>query len=339
MTTSPENGDTERPDELYRHVKREEWGFAVLAWDRAGRRAFQFEDGNLRVFANGFQGLVQPVDVPREEARPLLDRLIVMLADNDAQAAKERKAKTSKGVGLSLNDQVAYFKTQYPTGFYDPKWRHDVRGEGAKRRLKRHRQTAIADAQDRLSADRLATLMSEQQFGTIYETAISVLKATDLLSPAQLAPVAKLDPSQHQAFARSVRDLLHGDGPADKRFGRFVDTLMETTGTPPSWQLATALGALVNPDEHICVRVAAVREQAKGVGHRVEVRSLPTADAYTRLLAVARSVRDQLAARDFAARDLMDIYDFMRLTLSPKARRQAEALRDSRSADDEAEAA
>ena len=37
-------------DRLYRHSKRKQWGFAVLAWEKEGKRGYQFEDGELRVW-------------------------------------------------------------------------------------------------------------------------------------------------------------------------------------------------------------------------------------------------------------------------------------------------
>ena len=44
----------ETEDELYRHVKRPEWGVAMIAWERNGTRAYQFEDGKLRKFPEAF---------------------------------------------------------------------------------------------------------------------------------------------------------------------------------------------------------------------------------------------------------------------------------------------
>jgi hypothetical protein len=41
-------------DALYRHKKREEWGVAVFLWERDGKRAFRFADGETRVFKQGF---------------------------------------------------------------------------------------------------------------------------------------------------------------------------------------------------------------------------------------------------------------------------------------------
>lgn len=334
MTVSTNTEHAARPDALYRHTKRNEWGLAIMAWDRQGRRAYQFEDGVLRVFANGFHSLMEPVDRPIAEAQPIIDRLVVKLAENDAEAATARKAAASKPQPLSVEDQVAFFITQYEKGFFDAAWRHDVRGSDAKRRLKRHRDPAISSAREILSAERLSKLMADQQFGKIYEDVSKVLESSDLVTPAQLKVLANVDARHHQSLARAVRDLLYGDGPSEQRFGKFLETLTEATGSAPSWQLATALGALVHPEAHVCVRATTFREQAKSMAPRLDVKNVPSAAAYERLVAMAKSVHDKLKAHDLAPRDLMDVYDFMRVTLAPKARKQVEALRASRSATD-----
>ena len=65
MATDPDTS-AETPSEaaapkLYQHTKRPEWGLAILAWDRGSRRAFQFEDGKLRVFKQGYYEMVEEV--------------------------------------------------------------------------------------------------------------------------------------------------------------------------------------------------------------------------------------------------------------------------------------
>ena len=56
------NRTLDHEDGLYRHTKRPEWGVAILAWERGGRRAYQFEDGRLRKFREGYYSLMKPVD-------------------------------------------------------------------------------------------------------------------------------------------------------------------------------------------------------------------------------------------------------------------------------------
>ena len=53
MDGSSDTSRTEGPT-LYRHVKREQWGYAVLADEQMDRRTFQFQDGRRRTFKKGF---------------------------------------------------------------------------------------------------------------------------------------------------------------------------------------------------------------------------------------------------------------------------------------------
>ena len=48
--TSGDNSSSmsSEPQALYQHIKRKDWGLAIMAWQRDDRRAYQFEDGKLR---------------------------------------------------------------------------------------------------------------------------------------------------------------------------------------------------------------------------------------------------------------------------------------------------
>ncbi len=46
---------------LYRHSKRDAWGYAVLAEEQVGRRTFHFEDGRRRTFKIGWYELMKPI--------------------------------------------------------------------------------------------------------------------------------------------------------------------------------------------------------------------------------------------------------------------------------------
>lgn len=327
---------------LYRHTKRKEWGLAIMAWDREGRRAFQFEDGHLRVFAPEFQELIKEVAPPAEEATETTAALNRLLNINDQSAARAKKATARATAPLTLEDQIAVFVDMYPAGFQDPKWKQTMRGAGQKRRTKKFRDPAIKQAQEELSADRLGALLNSQQYGTVQQAVLDVLKKTNLVTATQIKPIAELGPGQQQAFAVALRDLLYADGPYDQRLGVFADRLFDLSGTRPTWQLATSIGGLVHPREQTCVSPSAFRDQAKWTAPRLEHSPTPQAAAYERLLAMVRSIQEELKAAGLVPCDLLDVHDFIRETLSPSARRRADVLRIERqrsAAADEDEAA
>jgi hypothetical protein len=201
---------------------------------------------------------------------------------------------------------------------------------GQKRRTKKFREPAIQHAQAELSAARLAELLSGQQHGTVQQSVVDVLKRTNLVTAAQLKPIAALGPAQQQAFAVALRDLLYAEGPYDQRFGAFVDKLYDLSRIRPTWQLATAIGGLVHPRENLCVSPSSFREQAKWLAPRLEHSPAPSGGAYERLLAMARALQDELKNAGLVPCDLLDVHDFVRETLTPTAKRRAEVLRSER---------
>ena len=318
---------------LYRHARRKEWGLAIFAWERDGHRAYQFEDGHLRTFAQAFYSLLSEVDQPADEAKDMVEALTRLLDLNDQSAAQAKRKKKVKGGGpsaFSLMDQVAVFVERFPGGFQNANWKHEKRGAGAKRRMKHHRDAAIADAQKALAAPKLAALVAAQQYGRVHAAVVELLKSTDLVSSKNFEPLGKLSPLHHRALALAVQDVLHGEGPYERRLARFSDALRDLTSVRPSWQLVTVLGALVLPNEQVFVAPATLREQARWMAPALEYRNVPQSEAYVRLAALVHAVKESLKREDLKPRDLMDVQDFIREMLKPASKKRATELKAER---------
>jgi hypothetical protein len=128
------------------------------------------------------------------------------------------------------------------------------------------------------------------------------------------------DGDRRRTLAVAVADLLHGPASFGARLDHFVTAFERAFGRAPGWQLATALPALVHPKEHICVRPTTFREQAKWMSPRLAIPKAPSGASYLRCLSMAKLVSNKLAADAESPRDLMDVYDFMRLTTRPAAK-------------------
>ena len=142
--TPPIPQDTEK---LYRHSRRKEWGLAIVAWTRPTRRGYQFADGKLRVIKQGYYGLLREVDKPASQASEIIEELQRQAGISRARRRARGGTRASGTPPVRLEEQIALFRRTHPDGFEEPGWREEVRGEGAPRRLKRHRDPAIADAQ------------------------------------------------------------------------------------------------------------------------------------------------------------------------------------------------
>ncbi|MGM0576428.1 MAG: hypothetical protein ACQEXJ_11925 [Myxococcota bacterium] len=310
------------PMTLYRHRKRKDWGLAILAWEGRNRRRYQFEDGRLRTFAEGFYNLLEKVEDPPEESAEVLARLQRQLGVSRARRDMLQEAGLDRSKVMTFDDQVTVFKLEYPEGFQDETWAREVRGEGEGRRLKRHRDAAIEQTRQDLSEEELERLMGEGEHEEIRDRVRDVLKRTDLTRPsADLKPLEGMSEEDLASFSEALRDVLYNhDEDYAARFDRYVETLMPADGDGPTWQLATAVQSLVHPDEHICVRPSSFRRQAKWFKPKSRYGSRPSGKLYTVYQEMAHDVTRALQRAGLVPRDLVDIYDFVRVTMRPKAK-------------------
>lgn len=316
----PEREQDELPEQLYRHSQRPEWGMALLAWEKNGRRAYQFEDGKLRKIQEGYYDLLNPVDDaegPIRAVRANLQAAIKALKSGGEQ--KVRKAV------CTFEQQVALFTKLYPKGFKDPKWLDDKRGdasEGASA-LKRHRDPILAAAKEALALERAGPLMEEERHSEFTESITDLLADTNLVPLSHVKSLRRLDEEEGRRYAEAVFQLLHGsDGGAeefDGRFEAYLTTMDELLGGRPSWRVATALLALTYPQEHVAVRRSAFLRQAGTIAPTGTYSRKPKATSYRSYRRVALGVKKRLEAMDHQPADLLDIHDFIWTTLRKSA--------------------
>jgi hypothetical protein len=228
---------------------------------------------------------------------------------------------------MPFDDQLAVFRAEYPEGFQDPLWIETQRGTGAKKRLSRHRDPAIAQAGVELGAAELQARIAQRELRGVSERALSLMRQTDLVSATELAGLTADDAERHGSLATALAELLHGEMGFVARFDRFLAAFQRAFGRAPGWQLATVLPALVHPGEHICVRPASFREQAKWMAPRLALAKLPSGASYMRCLTMAKLVATKLDEQAERPRDLMDVHDFMRVTTRPAAKQLLTTLK------------
>lgn len=312
---------------VFEHQKRREWGLGVLAWESKNRRGYVFENGQVRVLAEPFYALMREVDRPLDEVQALLKCLKPELDAARAEQSAVLHTPRPAAASMTFDDQMAVFRKSYPAGFADPLWVEQQRGENAKKRLTAHRAPAIAEAQDKLGARSLKARIAEQAFQAIHDDLYSVLKATDLVPGVELALLAGADPTRQRALSLMVAELLHGKGAFGPRFDHFLATFQQAVKKPAGWQLATTLIALSEPTEHVSVRPAAFRVQAKSMAPRLAIPKLPSAASYMRCLAMAKSISTKLTEHGQTPRDMFDILDFVRVTTGPDARHRLSEIK------------
>ena len=312
---------------VFEHTKRREWGLGILAWESNDRRGYVFESGHLRVLAQPFYAMMQPVERSADEVRALYKSLQPEIDAARAEVGTSVIKRPDMARVMSFEDQLAVFAGEYPGGLTDPKWLQKQRGANAQKRVGAHRDPVIAEAQELLGARKLNLAISEHAFEAIYRDIHKVLKSTDLVPVPERVLAESDDPERQRLIAIAVTDLLHGKADIGPRFSKFLSAFQQAVGQMPGWQLATALLALVDPIGQICVRPAAFRMQAKWIAPRLTIPAAPTVASYLRCLELAKLVATKLTDAGLAPRDLMDVHDFIRVTTSAQAKRRSAEMK------------
>ena len=302
---------------LVRHVAREEWGRALLLWERENKRAYQFEDGEMRVFAEGFYGLLQPAMRPDPGLRHRLREQALAHGHIDGAAKKKRSAadKLPAGPMPTIEDQITVFETVFPDGLFGDAWVDGMRARPDGRRRKNHRDPAIAEAAERLSQDALRALVEAGRFGAVVDTMLDVVGNTDLSTKPQLDMFRGLDVdvALAEALIGFLHDVRHGDLATMARLRR---ALARHGRRKLAWPGLTAARALLYPQDHMCVRPSVIRAQAKLTAPHFKLGSTPSAEDYARSLEIVMGVQEELTRAGFRPRDLFDVTEFMRVTLA-----------------------
>lgn len=302
VVDSEDSNDTPDVDALYRHTKRDQWGVAVFLWERDGKRAFRFADGEVRVFKEGFYQMMVPAPTPEDGSADELRAKVL------ASTTKKEELKPT------VRDQLMLMLEQYPDGFIGEAWRDKHRGGG--RRLKRHRDPAVKEAREILDGERIAGLYEHGDYSGVLDSLVKVLSGTDLVPSSHVAKLKTTKPTREfaKAFAAITKD------PAEATVRQVQTAFVAAQGPATSWQVLTAPLALLTPHKHLCVRPSVFAIQGKIVHARFNPPKRASEAAYQRYLEVVRLVEESLTEFGHAPPDLLDVHDFAWLTLRPGAK-------------------
>lgn len=307
---------------LYRHSLRPKWGLSILVWEKAGKCAFQFEDGKLRVFKRSYLNLFNEVERPGRVADHLKRVLKRRLrSQTSIERKKERRAKKKDIPQITLAQQIAHFKGQWPEGFQGETWKHKMRGVDAKRRLKRHRGALVEDAKRLLTAEVLESLIvGERDIHEYWAELDKVLSVTTLLTKSARKAFTYIPSAERRTFINHLHDFLHNENAAYAvRFERFVSKLTRLAGTQPSWSLVTFWAAITFPNDHVIVRPTRFRKQARLTDPDLVFPKMPGSMVYKRALRMADNISKALVLEKLDPTDFLDVYDFIAECTRPKA--------------------
>ena len=305
---------------VFEHVKRRDWGLGILAWEKKSTRGYLFENGQLRIMAAEFYSFMREVDRPRDEVVALYECLNRELGAARIEGGSVMQLPRHVTT-MSLDDQIEIFRSEYPQGFIDPKWVRSHRVADGKKRSDSHGDSSIQQAAERLGASALEAHIARQRFRAITDDALAVLRDTDLVPAAEVKSLQITHAEHERPLALAIHELLHGEAGFAARFERLSSTFEHAFRRVAGWQLATALPALVHPHEHVCIRPASFREQAKWMAPRLGIPKVPSAQSYLRLQSMAKTILNRLTDVGESPRDLLDVHEFIRLTTRPAAKK------------------
>jgi hypothetical protein len=303
---------------FYQHSKRPEWGYAIQAWEKARKRAYQFEDGSLRVLRQGFYSLMHEVDPP-EEAGSLLRGLRRLAQQGAEAAAAPAEKKPSLVARMPWSDQLIIFTTMYPKGFQDDQWVADCRGLETSRRLKRHREAVLRDASEILTEERLVDAIENDGHEAMIADLRTMLGATNLVGARYVEALGGLNPVRTVSFVEGIREILYGPRKFGARFGHWLDVHKVCLGGKVSWGAATVLPGICFPEEHVCVHKTAFLAQAGELAPAGSYSKSPTLVGYAAMQNLAQEAASRLRGDGHEPRDLMDVRDFIEVTMRPSA--------------------
>lgn len=304
---------------LFRHTKRDVWGLGIVIRKADDRVHMQFQDGRKRTFIDGYYHFLDAVDRPLDITMSIVDGLKSMCEGFDDE---QRLTNAPRVKEISLDEQIVYFHEKYEDGFQSAEWTEDHRGDGRKRPLKRHRDPAVAKAKDLLSKAAF-----KQSPAEIHAAAVKVVKMTGLVPAKERKAFAGIEEEQLEGVTNTLRALLYGDSKLQNRFNAHVRALESAMGQTPSWQLATVFLGLVRAEAFPVVKEGIFQRQANWMAPGLRLPERPMGLLFERLVAMTDATRERMEEKGLKPRDMLDVRDFMWLTLKPAGRKRIMEMR------------
>ena len=225
------------------------------------------------------------------------------------RASGTAKAKVKKVPANLLDQAIAWFQTEYPLSFLDPKLLKDE--IKAKRDAHTLFMTRAGNGAGR-------TLLEQQSdFVAVSEIIDALYHATNI--PHKFEIMAIHDGvKDHQAAARLLQALLDFmDGPTKDTFTRLanaIEALPAAKGKSRvlTWPNVTILPFLAAPDRFMVVKPESMKKIAARMGTDVLLSTQVTWDTYSRAQSLASALLDKL--RPLGARDYIDVQSFIWVT-------------------------
>ncbi len=315
-------------DVLYEHSRRPEWGLAVLTSEDRTSRSYQFTDGKIRVFKEGYYDLLTPTARPAAEQRQARDDLDEMLRRAESKERLADRTKSDGRLQISVASQVSLFRKLFPGGFEDPGYLERVRGLACDSSGRNGGPDAArALLLERVSEAVLNNLASAEDWATLYDLIIQGLHTSEIVSSSSdIRPLRRVPDEERAAVCKAFVDLIYGKGDFGVRFDAFVMSVDGQEGGRATWPMCTVVLGLLHPSEHYCIKPSVFRQQARFLIPDKEYAPHPTAAGYEEYRAMAEDLKERITKAGLAPKDNLDVYGFIFETMRPGLKEQYAAL-------------
>ncbi len=303
---------------LFKHIKREQWGLAIVDEKSDETATLIFEDGRKHRFHRDFYHLIQAVDRPYDVAKRIYDGIAAM-------SSTKKRASRSTEKPVSVEEQVTFFKGVFDDGFGE-EYGKEHRGDGRARALKRHRDGLVDAATEHLDEGEIRAALLDGEFSDVVKRATAVLNATDMVAAKERKAFSTVAEEHHEELANAIVGLLYDKGDLQPRFEAWTQALSIAVGAP-SWALVTGLLGARYPQEHLIIDVKTARLQAEWMAAGMTIAIRPSYVQYQRILEMFTNLKGQLGEADLEPKDMLDVVTFAQITLKASARNEILASR------------
>ena len=223
-------------------------------------------------------------------------------------ATVRAKRSTAKAALWTREQGMEKFLNKYNGGFPDAWYRSSHRDP----RLKQHQQWT-----ELLGGGKLRELAQDQP----HIAAQHMLKVLDMPDKPLLHAKNEL-PRLRDAFMRTERmpaflialaDLLDADTPTPALYNAYLESFAALTlagqKSAMSWPIVTSLPYIAQPEKHMFLKPASMRNAAAGLGVDLKFKSAPNWQTYEKTLAFGKDLLEFIQPRSGA--DMIDVQAFI----------------------------
>lgn len=312
--------------QTFTHPTQPTWGVGLVVQEVGKHWVIFFEGAGEKKFVKELaQKALAPVTLEAAKLAALQTRASGRkpraAPKSSIEAAKAKRAAKPKAAAAprfaTLKEQIALFEKLFTGGFAGEAFIKEERGAPGVTGKKGLKEAAIA-----LTKSTLGKAAFDASVDDAFAAAKAVLAATNIAHPLEgTVPFSALSGDDRAKAIAGLKQLLHGDGAYAERVERFVASLNLKDGDKAkkvTWPMATLFGALMNPNEHVCVKPTAFAAQAQTLGLTVDKSQAVNAEGYAKFLEVAKKTQAALVEAGHQPRDLIDVYSFIYRTHAEK---------------------